>query len=188
MVLLLVVGVLGFSLEGRRLEDNGEPCKASCDAGFDQDCDEQDTRGAWTRSCDLHPTTNCDDDCHYPPPPPVVPWLGAEGTHPSPPPPPPPPEEAPLWLGVLLFAIALVFLCCVLCCVTYRVGSGRARDWVAYWCCCCIEGARSGRWREEERQQRAQQQVELELAADDAAAAAAATRAKPGLELPTLVF
>ena len=87
-----------------------------------------------------------------------------------------------------MFVIALLFLCCVLCCVTYRTGNGRARDWVAYWCCCCIEGVRSQPWREEERQQRAQQQVKLELAADDANAAATATRIKPALELPSLVF
>ena len=190
MALLLAVGVLGWSLEGRRLAGNGEPCQASCDAGFDQDCDEQDERGAWTRSCDLHPTTSCDDDCHYPPPPPMIPWLGTQGTHPSPPPPPPPPEERPVVFGVTVLVIALAFLCCVLCCVTYRVGNGRARDWVAYWCCCCIEGLRSQPWREEEeeRQQRAQQQVKLELAADDAKAAATATRVKPPLELPSLVF
>ena len=105
-------------------------CKESCDAGFDQDCDEQDEAGAWTRSCDLHPTTSCDDDCHYPPPPPMIPWLGTQGTHPSPPPPPPPPEERPLVPAVAVFLIALLFLCCVLCCVTYRTGNGRARDWV----------------------------------------------------------
>ena len=93
----ICAAVLGFSLErgaldsplSRRLAENNEPCKQSCDASYDRACDAQDSAGKWTLSCDLHPTTSCDDDCHYPPPPPLDPWMGASGTYPSPPPPPP---------------------------------------------------------------------------------------------------
>ena len=69
MLSLLTVAALGFSLEGhdlghgRQLADNHEPCKAGCDAGHDASCDEQDLAGRWTRSCDMHPTTSCDEDC-----------------------------------------------------------------------------------------------------------------------------
>ena len=62
---------------GRALAENDEPCKQSCDAGHDRHCDAQDSAGEWKLSCDLHPTTSCDSDCHYPPPPPLDPWMGA---------------------------------------------------------------------------------------------------------------
>lgn len=88
----LLVLVLGVSLErvletplARRLAANSKPCKASCDAGHDRECDTQDSCGQWTLSCDLHPTKSCDADCHHSPPPLLDPWMGASGTYPSPP-------------------------------------------------------------------------------------------------------
>ena len=139
----LLACVLGFSLEraletdsplSRRLAENNEPCKQSCDEGHDRACDQQDPQGGWTLSCDLHPTTGCDADCHYPPPPPMNPWLGASGTHPSPPPPPPPPNEELLVAAWIYFLIALALLLCFGLCYSYQSrGHG---DYVAYWCCC----------------------------------------------------
>ncbi len=161
--------VLGFSLEGipesplgRALAQNDEPCKQSCDEGHDRHCDQQDAAGEWTLSCDLHPTTGCDSDCHYPPPPPLDPWMGASGTYPSPPPPPPPPEDADLLMAAwIYFLIALlIFLCCA-CYGIYHYsynpktkdGNREGRERIAYWCCClltCWRG-RGDFWDQEER-------------------------------------
>mgnify|MGYP004131015095 CR=1 FL=1 len=78
----LLACVLGFSLQRaletesplrRRLAANNEPCKESCDEGHDSHCDQQDSAGVYTLSCDMHPTTSCDADCHYPPPPRIRP-------------------------------------------------------------------------------------------------------------------
>ena len=123
MQLLVIAVVLGFSLDrdavesaGRRLAERGEPCSASCDSGRDRDCDEQDSTGDWTLSCDTHPTTSCDADCYYPPPPPLYPWMGDTGTHPSPPPPPLPPADAPIlvvaWLYFLVAVLLLLSFSC----------------------------------------------------------------------------
>ena len=161
--------VLGFSLEvalesplGRALAENNEPCKQSCDAGHDRHCDQQDAAGQWKLSCDLHPTTSCDSDCHYPPPPPLDPWMGASGTYPSPPPPPPPPEGETLlrtaWIFFLL--VLLIFLCCV-CGGVYHYsrtknGNESGRELVAYWCCCFLTcwRDRGDYWDQEEREAR----------------------------------
>jgi len=151
----LLACVLGFSLEraletqsplARRLAENNEPCKESCDEGHNRECDQQDDRGQWTLSCDLHPTTGCDADCHYPPPPPMMPWVGASGTHPSPPPPPPPPDRTLLTAAWIYFVVALVIFLFVVVCVTYqRRGRG---DYVSYWCCCLLSCVRNpnGSW------------------------------------------
>lgn len=150
-VMYLLACVLGFSLEraldsplSRRLAENNEPCKESCDAGRDRECDQQDRQGRWTLSCDLHPTTSCDADCHYPPPPPTVPWLGTAGTYPSPPPPPPPPDEDLLIAAWIYFAATLFVFVCFLICAVYRTGGyhpqggNDSRNYIAYWCCCLL--------------------------------------------------
>ena len=162
--------VLGFSLEGvavesplgRALAENNEPCKQSCDAGHDRHCDQKDSTGKYSLSCDLHPTSSCDSDCHYPPPPPLDPWMGASGTYPSPPPPPPPPEDEMLLRTAWVFFIVvlLLFLCCV-CGGVYHYsrskgGKTDGRELVAYWCCCflpCWRG-RGDHWDQEEREAR----------------------------------
>ena len=169
----LLACVLGFSLERAletesplacRLADNNEPCKESCDEGHDRECDQQDDRGQWTLSCDLHPTTSCDADCHYPPPPPMVPWMGASGTHPSPPPPPPPPETELLTAAWIFFVVALVVFLCFLTCVYYRsqryvpYGRDDSRNYLAYWCCCllpCLRTEPNESWRNDEPRERA---------------------------------
>lgn len=164
--------VLGFSLEvaletplGRALAENDEPCKQSCDAGHDRHCDQQDSTGRYSLSCDLHPTTSCDSDCHYPPPPPLDPWMGASGTYPSPPPPPPPPEDETLLAAAWIFflVVLLVFLCCT-CYGVYHYsynpktkgGSRNGRERIAYWCCCFLPcwRERGDHWDQEERDAR----------------------------------
>jgi hypothetical protein len=160
----ICAAVLSFSLEralesplSRRLAENNEPCKQSCDASFDRACDQQDSTGRWTLSCDLHPTTSCDDDCHYPPPPPRDPWMGASGTYPSPPPPPPPPDTELLEIAWIYFLVALL-IC--LCCSGYSLyaysGSRGTREGFAYWCCCFLPcwRSRSDYWNQEEREAR----------------------------------
>ena len=169
----VTVAALGFSLNvlprphpqpqpqpQRRLQvANDEPCTSSCDAGEDQECDDQDSRGDWTRSCDLHPTTSCDDGCSYSPPPPRAPWL-ENGTYPAPPPPPPPPDYAHFGASVGLFVFVVLLLICA--CVWTRFVSDRNASpngrWLRYWCCCCVpfddwernrqhrRGALSERW------------------------------------------
>jgi len=154
----LLACVLGFSLEraleaesplARRLADNNEPCKESCDSTYDRECDQQDDRGRWTLSCDLHPTTSCDADCHFPPPPPMAPWLGASGTYPSPPPPPPPPDRELLTIAWIYFVAALLIFLCFVTCVCYRAAGHHPqrgadeRNYLAYWCCCLLPCLRS---------------------------------------------
>ena len=165
----LLALVLGFSLErgpetpktplGRALAENDEPCKQSCDSGHDRHCDEQDSTGEWTLSCDLHPTTSCDADCHYPPPPPLAPWMGASGTCPSPLPPPPPPKDAELLRAAWIYFLValLLFLCCSCYGIYHFAGSrdGRmeGRERIAYWFCCCLTcwRSRGDHWDQEER-------------------------------------
>jgi len=157
--------VLGFSLEpgletplGRALAENNEPCKQSCDAGHDRHCDERDATGKWALSCDLHPTTSCDADCHYPPPPPLAPWMGA-GTYPSPLPPPPPPKDAELLRTAwIYFLVALLLFVCCGCYGAWRAADGRGdglwgRERISYWCCCCLTCWRGSgdHWDQEER-------------------------------------
>lgn len=124
----------------RRLQVvNDEPCKSSCDAGEDQECDEQDSQGDWTLSCDLHPTTSCDAGCFYSPPPPLAPWL-ENGTYPAPPPPSPPPDYAYFGASVALLVLVVLLLACA-CVWTRFVGepSGSVCNrWLRYWCCCCV--------------------------------------------------
>ena len=170
---VFLAAVLGFSLEpvpesplGRRLAENNEPCKQSCDDTYDRDCDAQDSTGKWTLSCDLHPTTSCDTDCHYPPPPPLDPWMGASGTYPSPPPPPPPPDTELLDTAWIFFlCVLLLFLCCSCYSIyhhSYRSrngaqrGSRDAREGISFWCCCflpCWRGS-GDHWDQEERDAR----------------------------------
>lgn len=171
MLSLLAIAALGFSLDGpgRRLDNVNEACKAGCDAGHDASCDEQDASGAWTRDCDMHPTTSCDEDCHHSPPPPLAPWLGEHGTYPSPPPPPPPVNNEVLIYSGTAFLIALAFLCCM--CVFAYYGSERGRGWdaaagyntgrglrserVAYWCCCLLSSRRNDKsWHYDDERER----------------------------------
>ena len=166
----ICAAALGFSLEralesplSRRLAENNEPCKQSCDASYDRACDEQDSSGKWTLSCDLHPTTSCDDDCHYPPPPPLDPWMGASGTYPSPPPPPPPPDMELLEIAWIYFLVAVLICLCCTCYSLYAYshrkrdgsnsGSRDTREGIAYWCCCFLPCWRTGGdfWDQEER-------------------------------------
>ena len=176
----LLACVLGFSLEraleaesplARRLADNNEPCKESCDEGHDRECDQQDDRGQWTLSCDLHPTTSCDADCHFPPPPPMAPWLGASGTYPSPPPPPPPPDRELLTAAWIYFVVALVIFVFFIACCSFRASRNHpddddTRNYIAYWCCCmlpCFRTRRSANesWRNPEPRARASSGVSL---------------------------
>ena len=144
------VVVLGFSLPqhrqrappvGRRLQIiNDEPCKSSCDSGDNEQCDGQDSTGAYTLSCDLHPTTSCDADCTYGPPPPLSPWL-ENGTYPAPPPAAPPPADLRMvWVGVVLLSVGLLLLVCA--CFYAALRRRRAGtpegDGLAYWCWCLV--------------------------------------------------
>ena len=156
---LQTVAVLGFSLshrspvvrtpvevpasdQTRRLQVlNDEGCKASCDGGQDSECDQADSSGDYTESCDLHPVTSCDSECSYPPPPPLAPWT-ANGTYPAPPPPPETPNEALAALTVftIVFVILVLVCCCV--CNSFR-HKGRRDYFLSYWCCCllpCYDG------------------------------------------------
>ena len=146
----ILATVLGFSLDralesplSRRLAENDEPCKQSCDESYDRACDEQDSTGQWKLSCDLHPTTSCDEDCHYPPPPPKAPWMGEHGTYPSPPPSPPPPNHEVVVYSSVGLLVAILFFCCVCATVNYGTGTGTAGERVAYWCCACLLGRRN---------------------------------------------
>lgn len=174
------VVVLGFSLpEGRRLDHDkpppppghplpphsppGTPPYNECDypsggKSCDGDpqtaaCDVQDEEGDWTRSCDMHHTTSCDDlrDCTWPPPPPLAPAPPGGYS----PPPSPPPEEDDRWIRVLVLAVVvlLVLACCLLCSCCYERAEHRDgsrnhgyRGYVHYWCCCCIECCRPTTW------------------------------------------
>lgn len=143
--------VIGFALEGadRRLDET-HVCYKSCDAGHDSHCDQQDAAGRYTLSCDMHPTTSCDADCHAIASPPMAPWLGNSGTYPSPPPPPPPPGEELLIGAWVFFAVALLLFFCALWFLCYR-RRGTSRDGVAYWCCCLLPAFKTqeSRWEEE---------------------------------------
>ena len=150
--LVVVTAVVGFSLQqGRNLASNEEPCKESCDEGHDSHCDQQDSAGAYTLSCDMHPTTSCDADCHYPPPPPTIPWAGISGTHPSPPPPPPPPNEEMLVVAWLYFGLALTVFSIVCLCSIYRSHNKEESFTAAYWCCCLLPVFRWGRPDDDEK-------------------------------------
>jgi hypothetical protein len=162
MLPLLAVAALGFSLEGhgqgRQLADNHEPCKAGCDAGHDASCDEQDSTGRWARSCDMHPTTSCDEDCHYSPPPPRAPWLGEHGTYPAPPPPASEPNNRLLWIGIVAVLVALSFLFCIFAGASSSssFGHGSAIERGRYWCCCFLPSRRDDRsWYYDERKEEA---------------------------------
>jgi hypothetical protein len=165
MLSLLAAAALGFSLEGhdlghgRQLADNHEPCKAGCDAGHDASCDEQDLAGRWTRSCDMHPTTSCDEDCHYSPPPPMAPWLGEHGTYPSPPPPISEPNHHTfLIISLVALLVALAFLCCIClgASTRYGFGHGTAVERGRYWCCCFLPSRRDDdSWYYDERREEA---------------------------------
>jgi len=174
------VVVLGFSLpEGRRLAHDhpppppghplpphsppGTPPYNECDYpsggkscdGDPQtaDCDVQDDEGEWTRSCDMHHSTSCDDlrDCTWPPPPPLLPAPPGGYS----PPPSPPPEEDTSWVPVFVLALILilVLVCCllVLCCydrAEHRDGRRNRtyRSYLHYWCCCCVDCCRPATW------------------------------------------
>ncbi len=150
----LLTLVVGFALDSpiaRRLATNNEPCKESCDSGYDRECDTQDPQGGWTISCDLHPTTSCDDDCHPYPSPPMAPWLGAEGTYPSPPPPPPPPDQEMFVLSTIYIVVVLILLLCY--CIFHHYNAyddecdgnrrNNSKEWIAWWCCCLVPWLRA---------------------------------------------
>ena len=147
------VVVLGFSLErpspvaspaqadaARRLQDTPEVefCFASCDDNHDADCDAKDSNGDYTRSCDQHPTTSCDEACFYPPSPALPPWPG-RGTYPSPPPPSPEPNYSTFSIGVLVLILSLA--CLVTACLyadlrSTTEGSPTRRRMAYDWGCC----------------------------------------------------
>jgi hypothetical protein len=144
MLLPLVGAALGWALNKHRLSAS-DRCTGGCTDGFDRGCTEQDEAGEWTRGCTYHPTTNCNEDCSpFPPPPPLVPWLGADGSYPSPPPATPPPRENPLlpW-AIATACVAAVFLLFFACVLMWHCG-GSARAFVTYWCCCVMAFVRPG--------------------------------------------
>ena len=118
------------------------------------DCDVQDEEGEWTRSCDMHHTTSCDDirDCTWPPPPPLLPAPPGGYL----PPPSPPPEENLDWLPFAVLVLVLVALLCCCWCVVIAYDDTRRREregrlgqdraWWHFHCCCCIEWWRSANW------------------------------------------
>jgi len=138
--------VVGFSLSQRRQLGvvNEEPCKASCDAGRDDECDEPGPHGGFDsgegQSCDRHPTTSCDRACTFPPPSPRPPWLDGAGTYPAPPPSAPPVDYAYVGVAALLVALALCVLCvaCALARARRRGGHSTSALCWAYYCCCLI--------------------------------------------------
>lgn len=154
------VAVLGFSLPSqqpsrpdpsaspapfwRRLEvTNNEPCRASCDANNDDECDGQNDELEWKLSCDQHPTTSCDQGCAYSPPSPLAPWR-ENGTYPAPPPSSPPDDDDDdnlFYALAVFFCVLLVILLCLACVWTSFQSEaegtpGRLR--VHYWCCCLV--------------------------------------------------
>jgi len=125
----------------------------SCDDDNTNSCDEQSEDGSWDRSCDLHPSTGCDDwtGCKYPPPPPLAPAPPGGYS----PPPEPPPEDylVERIIGWSVLGVVLVLLL-VVCCVwrQYRSaerGTG-GRGALHYICCCCIECCRYSNWHQGE--------------------------------------
>jgi hypothetical protein len=151
---LQTVAVLGFSLtrhppvvrtpvqveppdRTRRLSVlNDEDCKASCDTGHDAECDQADSSGDYTESCDLHPVSSCDSECFYPSPPPLAPWT-ENGTYPAPPPPPETPNEALAALTVFTIVFVILVLVCCCACNSFR-HKGRRDYFLSYWCCCLL--------------------------------------------------
>ncbi len=143
----VTVVVVGFSLdksqsatrepvlvEGRRAQETVvELCKSSCDSGEDAECDEMDSTGAYTRSCDMHPTTSCDSECTFPAAPPALPYT-------IPPPPPPKPSATLFGVGLALFILSVLLLAFALAWNDWRsAGQGsEARRSFSYWCCCLV--------------------------------------------------
>lgn len=181
---LVTVAVLGFDLErGRRLAHDHPPpplhppsqpsppspppvspphqgCNyveggRSCDEDYKNSCDEQGEDGKWSRSCDLHPSTGCDDwaGCKYPPPPPLAPAPPGGYS----PPPESLEEERPLWPMIVFWSMlgvaVLILLIC--CCVarqhrSVKAGtSGRGR--LNYFFCCCLQCCWGTRWRTDDK-------------------------------------
>ena len=175
---LVTVAVLGFDLErGRRLAHDHPPPPSlpptppsppspppisppyagcnyveggrSCDDDYTNSCDEQSENGKWDRSCDLHPSTGCDDwsGCKYDPPPPLAPAPPGGYS----PPPEPPPEDDPvprILFWSLLGTVLLLILVCACAYNHYRAldtGNG-ARASFAHLCFCCIECCRPSNW------------------------------------------
>jgi hypothetical protein len=174
---LVTVAVLGFDLErGRRLAHDHPPppiapptppsppspppdsppyagCDynaggRSCDEDFTSSCDEQSADGSWDRSCDVHPSTGCDDwsGCKYPPPPPLAPAPPGGYS-----PPPETPDEYPtaMIVGWTVLGLVLLIICiCCLCWTRYRSerpgNSDRGAFHYYFWC--CIECCRSSTW------------------------------------------
>ena len=143
----VTVVVIGFSLdkshvnrapsapvETRRMQETVvELCQSSCDSGEDAECDEMDSTGAYTRSCDMHPTTSCDTECTFPAAPPALPY-----TDPPPPPPKASPELFALGLALLMIAVMLLsFSCAWLDWRNARRNSAYRRSF-SYWCCCLV--------------------------------------------------
>ena len=151
----LLTAIVGFALERAALESGGaaerqlaeaQECFASCDEGHDSHCDQQDSAGNYKLSCDMHPTTSCDEDCRPIASPPNSPWLGASGTYPSPPPPPPPDQE--LVIAAWIYFVAALLVCSVtILCMRYK-RQGESGTLVAYWCCCLLPlfRERRSRW------------------------------------------
>ena len=127
---------------------NTEPCKASCDATRDFECDAPSATDpdnyefdAGASSCDTHPTTSCDHECGPgPSPPPQAPWHGLAGTWPAPPPPPPPVDWAPVgWLSVFLVLVLVIFCFAIVACCRRTVPRNTFRAWkLDYDCWCCL--------------------------------------------------
>ena len=179
---LVTVAVLGFDLErGRRLAHDHPPPPSlpptppsppspppvqppyagcdyidggrSCDDDYTNSCDEQSENGKWDRSCDLHPSTSCDDwsGCKYDPPPPLAP--APPGGYSPPPEPPPEDDPAPRIIFWTLLGVAIVVL--IVCCGVlrqYRTHDTRtgARGRFQYWFCCCVECCRYSNWHQNE--------------------------------------
>jgi len=152
----LLTAIVGFALERAALESGGaaerqlaeaQECFASCDEGHDSHCDQQDSAGNYKLSCDMHPTTSCDDDCRPIASPPNSPWLGASGTYPSPPPPPPPPDQELVIAAWIYFVAALLICSVAILCMRYK-RQGESGTLVAYWCCCLLPlfRERQSRW------------------------------------------
>ena len=174
---LIGVAVLGFDLErGRRLAHDHPPppiappspptppspppdsppyagCDyveggRSCDEDFTNSCDEQSEDGKWDRSCDVHPSTGCDDwsGCSYPPPPPLAP--APPGGY-SPPPEASDDDPVPMIIGWTLLGLVLLIICiCCVCWTRYRYerpgNSDRGTFHYYFWC--CIECCRRSNW------------------------------------------
>ena len=174
---LVTVAVLGFDLErGRRLAHDQPPppitppsppappspppdsppyagCDynaggRSCDEDYTSSCDEQSEDGSWDRSCDVHPSTGCDDwsGCKYPPPPPLAP--APPGGY-SPPPEVSDDDPTAMIVGLTVLGLVLLIICiCCICWTRYRSERPGNNDRAAfhYWFWCCIECCRRSTW------------------------------------------